>query len=133
MIAGRAPRTASMTATPASHPFEIREHDAGGVHVIAMRGELDLATAPRLAVRIDGARRNGSRRLLVDLTTAEFCDSTGLRALFGCRQEIVAHGGRMVVAVARGQRGGADVRARGRARADAGLRRASTRRWPRSA
>jgi anti-sigma B factor antagonist len=68
--------------------------------VIAMRGELDLATAPQLAVRIDGARRNGSRRLLVDLTTAEFCDSAGLRALIGCHQEVVAHGGRMVVAAA---------------------------------
>ena len=87
-----------MTATPASHPFEIREHDANGVHVIAMRGELDLATAPRLAVRIDTARRNGSRRLLVDLTTAEFCDSSGLRALIGCRQEVAGAGGRMVVA-----------------------------------
>ena len=87
-----------MTATPASHPFEIREHDADGVHVIALRGELDLATAPRLAVRIDTARRNGSRRLLIDLTTAEFCDSSGLRALIGCRQEVAGAGGRMVVA-----------------------------------
>jgi len=87
-----------MTATPASHPFEIREHDANGVHVIAMRGELDLATAPRLAVRIDTARRNGSRRLMIDLTTAEFCDSSGLRALIGCRQEVAGAGGRMVVA-----------------------------------
>ena len=88
-----------MTATPASHPFEIREHDAGGVHVVAMLGELDLATAPRLAVRIDGARRAGARRLVVDLTAAEFCDSTGLRALVGCRREVVAGGGRMALAV----------------------------------
>src|SRR3954451_8390969 len=87
-----------MTATPASHPFEIREHDANGVHVVAMLGELDLATAPKLAVRIDIARRDGARRLLVDLTAAEFCDSTGLRALIGCRQETVASGGRMGVA-----------------------------------
>ena len=87
-----------MTATPASHPFEIREHDASGVHVIAMRGELDIATAPRLCVRIDTARRAGLRRLLVDLTTAEFCDSVGLRALIGSRREILAQGGRMAVA-----------------------------------
>ena len=66
--------------------------------MIAMRGELDLATAPRLAVRIDAARRGGARRLLIDLTTADFCDSTGLRALIGCRREIVAGGGRMAVA-----------------------------------
>jgi anti-sigma B factor antagonist len=87
-----------MTATPASHPFEIREHDAGAVHVIAMRGELDIATAPRLCVRIDAARRAGSRRLLIDLTTAEFCDSVGLRALIGSRHEIRAQGGRMAIA-----------------------------------
>jgi anti-sigma B factor antagonist len=87
-----------MTATPASHPFEIREHDADGVHVIAMRGELDVATAPRLCVRIDAACRAGSRRLLVDLTTAEFCDSVGLRALIGSRHEIRADGGRMAIA-----------------------------------
>jgi anti-anti-sigma factor len=88
-----------MTATPASHPFEIREHDAGGVHVVAMLGELDLATAPRLAFRIDAARQAGARRLVVDLTAAEFCDSTGLRALVGCRREMVAGGGRMALAV----------------------------------
>ena len=91
-----------MTATPASHPFEIREHDAGGVHVVAMLGELDLATAPRLAFRIDAARRAGARRLVIDLTTAEFCDSTGLRALVGCRHEVVADGGRMALAVLQG-------------------------------
>ena len=88
-----------MSATPASRPFEIREHDAAGVHVVAVVGELDLATAPRLAVKIDAARRNGARRLVIDLTTAEFCDSTGLRALIGCRQEIMATGGRLGVAV----------------------------------
>jgi anti-sigma B factor antagonist len=87
-----------MTATPASHPFEIREHDAGAVHVIAMRGELDIATAPRLCVRIDAARRTGSRRVVVDLTTTEFCDSTGLRALIGADRELRATGGRMAVA-----------------------------------
>lgn len=88
-----------MTATPASRPFEIREHDAGGVHVVAVQGELDLATAPRLAVRIDNARRSGAQRLVIDLTATEFCDSTGLRALVGCRHEVVAHGGRMALAV----------------------------------
>ena len=87
-----------MSATPASDPFEIREHDADGVHVIAMSGELDLATAPRLCVRIDAARRAGSRRMVVDLTSAAFCDSVGLRALIGSHQEMAALGGRMAVA-----------------------------------
>jgi drug/metabolite transporter (DMT)-like permease len=88
-----------------------------------MLGELDLATAPRLAFRIDAARQAGARRLVVDLTAAEFCDSTGLRALVGCRHEVVAGGGRMALAVLEEQRGRPHVRARGRPRADAGLRR----------
>jgi anti-sigma B factor antagonist len=87
-----------MTATPASHPFEIREHDDGPVHVIAIRGELDLATAPRLCVCIDAARRSGFRRILLDLSTAAFCDSAGLRALIGSDRELAAHGRRMAVA-----------------------------------
>src|SRR4051794_26751672 len=95
-----------MSATPASHPFEISEHDADGVHVIAMRGELDLATAPRLCVRIDAARRGGSRRMVVDLTTAEFCDSAGLRALIGSNREMAALGGRMAGAAEPGSVGG---------------------------
>jgi anti-sigma B factor antagonist len=88
-----------MNASPASHPFEIREHDVDGVHVIAMRGELDLATAPRLCVRIDVARGAGSRRMVVDLTAAAFCDSVGLRALIGSQQEMAAQSGRLAVAV----------------------------------
>ena len=62
-----------------------------------MRGELDLATAPRLCVRIDAARRDGHSRVLVDLSTAEFCDSAGLRALVGSYHEMAASGGRMAV------------------------------------
>jgi anti-sigma B factor antagonist len=88
-----------MSASPASQPFEIREHDVDGVHVIGMRGELDLATAPRLMVRVDASRRDGSRRMVVDLTEAEFCDSVGLRALIGAHQEMAASSGRMAVAV----------------------------------
>jgi anti-anti-sigma regulatory factor len=53
-----------MTATPAGQPFEIREHDDGEVRVTALRGELDLATAPQLAVRIDAARCNGGEAAL---------------------------------------------------------------------
>ncbi len=36
--------------------------------------------------------------MLVDLTTAGFCDSTGLRALIGSHQEMAANRGRMAIA-----------------------------------
>ncbi|HYM58387.1 MAG TPA: STAS domain-containing protein [Solirubrobacteraceae bacterium] len=93
----------ALTASPASHPFRIEEHDADGVHVIAVSGELDLATAPRLCVLISAARARGVRRVLVDLSATTFCDSCGLRALIGEDRELKAHGGRMGVVCPSGE------------------------------
>ncbi len=75
----------------------IEERDMGPVHTIALRGELDVATAPALASAIDMARAHGLRRILVDLTGVEFCDSTGLRALIGAAQELRIARGRLTV------------------------------------
>ena len=65
-----------------------------------MVGELDLSTAPRLCVALDAARRGGARRVLVDLSAVEFCDSSGLRSLVGERMEMEAAGGRLAVVCA---------------------------------
>ena len=78
-------------------PFSVDEHEEGGVHVLAVTGELDLATAPRLCARLDASRAGRQPRLLVDLTNVEFCDSTGLRALLGAASEVRAHGGRFAI------------------------------------
>jgi len=72
----------------------VEERADAGVHVVAVKGELDLATAPDLCARLDADR---SRRLLVDLSGLEFCDSTGLRALLGAASEVRTHGGRFVL------------------------------------
>jgi anti-sigma B factor antagonist len=78
-------------------PLVLEEEEHDGVRVIAARGELDLVTAPRLASRLDSTRRDGGRRILVDLTGINFCDSTGLRALIGAANEVRAAGGRLAV------------------------------------
>jgi anti-sigma B factor antagonist len=75
----------------------IEERDTGPVHAIALRGELDVGTAPDLASAIDMARAHGLRRILVDLTGLDFCDSTGLRALIGAAQELRIARGRLTV------------------------------------
>jgi anti-sigma B factor antagonist len=78
-------------------PFSLQERDEAGVRVIAVAGELDIATAPELCARLDASRASRHPRLMVDLTKVDFCDSTGLRALLGAASEVRAHGGRFAI------------------------------------
>jgi anti-sigma B factor antagonist len=73
-------------------------HD-GDVHVVRVRGELDLATADSLYQRGRAAIRRHARLLLLDLTGLSFCDSCGLSAFVrianeadavGCRYGLIA-------------------------------------------
>lgn len=68
--------------------------------MLEVNGELDLSTAPRLCVALATARRRGVRKLLVDLSAVEFCDSSGLRSLIGERMEVEAQGGRLAIVCA---------------------------------
>jgi anti-sigma B factor antagonist len=76
----------------------VHESDVDGVRLVEVFGELDLATAPRLCAALDAARIHRVKRLVVDLTGVDFCDSTGLRALMGASTEIRVGGGRLAIA-----------------------------------
>lgn len=52
-----------------------------GTTVVTVRGDLDLATAPRLRDAAVGRLMDGDRRLVIDLDGVEFLDSTGLGTL----------------------------------------------------
>jgi anti-sigma B factor antagonist len=78
--------------------FAVHESDVDGVRLVEAFGELDLATAPRLCAALDAARIHGVKRVVVDLTGVDFCDSTGLRALIGASTEIRVGGGRLAIA-----------------------------------
>ena len=84
-------------SSPFVDPFSVSEHEDGGIRVIEVAGELDIATAPKLCARLDATRTGRRPRLLVDLTEVDFCDSTGLRALLGAASEVRAHGGRFAI------------------------------------
>jgi anti-sigma B factor antagonist len=83
--------------SPFADPFSVSEREEGGVNVIAVAGELDIATAPTLCAKLDATRTGRRPRLLVDLSDVDFCDSTGLRALLGAASEVRAHGGRFAI------------------------------------
>jgi anti-sigma B factor antagonist len=60
-------------------PFEIHSELDDGDARLVVAGELDLATAPRVAEAVDGALGRGARRVVIDLTRLTFLDSSGLR------------------------------------------------------
>ena len=71
--------------------------DVDGVRILGASGELDLGAAVELCAQVDTARAAGCRRMLLDLTGLEFCDSSGLRALIGAAEELRASAGRLFV------------------------------------
>src|SRR3954469_8509133 len=75
----------------------VHKSDRDGVRLVEVFGELDLATAPKLCSALDAARIHRVKRLVIDLTGVDFCDSTGLRALLGASTELRFGGGRLAV------------------------------------
>jgi anti-sigma B factor antagonist len=67
--------------------------DTEGVAVVAVEGEIDVYTAPRLRDKISDLVGNGCYQLVVDLEAVEFLDSTGLGVLVGGLKKVRAHGG----------------------------------------
>jgi anti-sigma B factor antagonist len=60
--------------------------------IIVLLGELDIATAPGLAMQLDSLAETG-RDLILDLAGLRFCDCAGLSALLRVRQRATAAGG----------------------------------------
>jgi len=68
--------------TPIVPHFELTEEDAEpGAHVIDLRGEIHLTTAPRLADHLTDAIECGKTAIVLDMREVEFIDSTGLSVL----------------------------------------------------
>jgi len=72
--------------------------DARGA-VLTLSGELDLSSAPELEQAISEAKPDSGRRLLFDLSTLGFMDSTGVSVLIAAKQD--ADAGGWLVAVRR--------------------------------
>jgi anti-sigma B factor antagonist len=61
--------------------FETTAEVVSGVRVVAVRGELDIATSPQVREVLSDAATDQVRPLVIDLVECEFIDSTGLAAL----------------------------------------------------
>ena len=77
-------------------PFSVAVEQDGTRAVVAVRGELDLATAPQLeSALLPGLRDGGSA--VLDLRGLEFMDSTGVRVIVAAHHAAEEHGGSFVL------------------------------------
>ena len=53
----------------------------GSTHLIHVKGEIHVSTAPEFAARLDEAIAGDDSAVVLDLTEVEFIDSTGLTVL----------------------------------------------------
>jgi anti-anti-sigma factor len=73
------------------------EQREGTIWVLRARGELDVATAPKLASAIDAAIDAGARDVMLDLDAVTFLDSSGIREIVRGRKALQEQGGRLTV------------------------------------
>ena len=78
--------------------FAITEHpiDADR-HVLAVRGEIDLFTAPELKQVLAESIEGGRIRIIVDLTETTFLDSTALGVLIGAVKRLRSRDGALAI------------------------------------
>jgi anti-sigma B factor antagonist len=77
----------------------VSESLGNGTRVVALRGELDVATMPSLDEALSGAvRGEGTPRVLIDLSEVTFIDSTALMRLLTALRQLDRRGGQMVLA-----------------------------------
>jgi anti-sigma B factor antagonist len=67
--------------------------DTPGSTVVAVGGEIDVYSAPKLRERLITLVDSGSYNLIVDMEAVEFLDSTGLGVLVGGLKRVRAHDG----------------------------------------
>jgi anti-sigma B factor antagonist len=61
--------------------LELDTQARGDASVLALRGEIDVYTAPRLRQAIVDLVDGGAKRIVVDMEKVDFLDSTGLGVL----------------------------------------------------
>jgi len=84
--------------SPVVPHFELsEERAAGGAHVINVRGEIHVSTAPRFSQRLSEAIDSGSTAVVLDLSGVEFIDSTGLSVLLNGLRRVTAVQGRLAL------------------------------------
>jgi anti-anti-sigma factor len=86
-----------MSAMPLP-PFEVACMEEGSATRVALRGELDLLSAPLLTRELEAVARRRPRRIVLDLGELDFMDVSGLRAILDAARSARRDGRSLAVA-----------------------------------
>jgi anti-anti-sigma factor len=77
--------------------FEAHVRESGALWLVRVRGEIDLASAPKLGAVLDQAIAAQPAQVMVELESVSFMDSTGLRVLVEAQRRLQQRGGTLVI------------------------------------
>jgi anti-sigma B factor antagonist len=80
--------------------FQIEERSEGGVTIVTVSGEIDVATAPQLQESLHALIAQGRSSLVIDLLAVTFLDSTALGVLVGALKRCREQGGDLQLVMA---------------------------------
>jgi anti-sigma B factor antagonist len=83
--------------TPEPSQFEVSAERFGPDALVAVQGELDIATLPELERAVTRMRAQGLERLVIDLRGVEFLDSMSIELLLRLHGELTGTGADLVV------------------------------------
>ncbi len=82
---------------PSPGQLTISRQVEGDSVTLAIGGELDLESAPTLERELEDAERSVPRRLVLDLASLDFLDSTGIHLLIDALQRAETNGHQLVL------------------------------------
>jgi anti-sigma B factor antagonist len=77
--------------------FRVGVNQSEAAPVVAVEGELDLATAPQLRDSLVALSEQGQTHIVLDLTGLQFIDSTGLSVLVMAHNRARAESGSILI------------------------------------
>ena len=77
--------------------FQVTGERLGADGLIAVQGELDIATLPELEEAVARMRSEGLERLVIDLRELAFLDSMSIELLLRLHGELTAAGAQLVI------------------------------------
>jgi anti-sigma B factor antagonist len=93
---------AAVTRYGADVELRVTRRSQGDHIVLALAGEIDLYTAPRLQTELTAAVAAAkSAQIVVDMSAVEFCDSTGMNVLLAAHRLASEKGGDLTLAAPR--------------------------------